>query len=67
MPDPRHTLRRSCSLALPGGDRFVEATEWSNMEGVDVVIAGDSEDQRLELTWEQADALICVLAGVRVR
>ena len=67
MGDPRHTLRRSCSLALPRGSRFVEATEWANREGVDVVIAGGSEDQRLELTWEQANALICVLAGVRVR
>ena len=67
MGDPHHTPRRSCSLALAGGDRFVEATAWANGEGVDLVLIDELGTQRLTLTHEEADAVICVLAGVRVR
>ena len=67
MGDPRHTPRPSCSIALPRGSRFVEATEWANSEGVDLLIEGEDGPQRLTLTHEEADAVICVLAGVRVR
>jgi len=36
---------------------FIEVTEWSNSDGVDVEIVNRTNNKRFQLTWGEFDAL----------
>ena len=44
---------------------FLEVTEWSNGEGVDVMIAGVDGNERISMTQGQFDALASVMKHIR--
>jgi len=62
LSKPEFVKRKSVWMNIVGGlfhkeGDFIEVTEWTNREGVDIVIAYGANEKRISLTHEEIDAI----------
>lgn len=50
-------LKKHCHFSFDTEEDFIEVTQWSNWEGVDVLVSSKLGQERIALTFGQFDLL----------